>query len=197
MSPRSAALALLPVLLLASPAAVARDRADTPSAPAGAEAGYDTGMTRAMDAAAAQASAETSLPPEQRECLAKAVYFEARGEPEEAQAAVAAVVLNRVEDPQFPDTPCAVVRQGGETPPCQFSWWCDGRSDEPRDQESWKRALRIADLVGSGTVEDPTGGALYFHHTRVSPSWSTAFEQVAEIGAHIYYSSGRGRDGNG
>ncbi|ACI99337.1 cell wall hydrolase [Rhodospirillum centenum] len=196
MSARSAALALLPVLLLASPDAVARDRADTPKGTAGAETGYDAGMTREMDETAARAA----LPPAQRECLAKAVYFEARGEPEKAQAAVAAVVLNRVEDPQFPDTPCDVVRQGGETPPCQFSWWCDGRSDRPRDQDSWRQALRIADLVGSGTVEDPTGGALYFHHTRVSPSWSAVFEQVAEIGAHIYYSSGsrgRGRDGNG
>lgn len=188
MSTRSAALALLPVLLLASPAAFARDRADTPKAPAGAETGYDAGMTRAMDEAAARAA----LPPEQRECLAKAVYFEARGESEEAQAAVAAVVLNRVEDPQFPDTPCDVVRQGGESPPCQFSWWCDGRSDQPRDQESWRRALRIADLVGSGTIDDPTRGALYFHHTRVNPSWSESFQQVVSIGGHIYY-----RDGNG
>ncbi|MGH6921343.1 MAG: cell wall hydrolase, partial [Geminicoccaceae bacterium] len=57
-------------------------------------------------------------------CLALAMYWEAQSEGPDGMLAVAAVVLNRVAHPEFPDTVCGVVRQGGESPPCQFSWWC-------------------------------------------------------------------------
>ena len=144
-------------------------------------------MVPASAEAASPSFRRAALHPEQKRCLAQAVYFEARGEPEEAKKAVAAVVLNRVRDPQFPDTPCDVVRQGGEKGPCQFSWWCDGRSDWPRDPNSWREALRVADLVARDPRQDPTQGALYFHREDVHPDWRTAFEPVAEIGRHIYY----------
>lgn len=121
------------------------------------------------------------------ECLAKAVYFEARGESEEGQRAVAAVVLNRVRSPRFPNTICAVVQQGGtRRRDCQFSWWCDGRSDEPRDKAAWVRATTIAHEMIQG-APDPTKGALYFHSTAVSPSWRRELRHLATIGAHIYY----------
>jgi len=125
--------------------------------------------------------------PEQKECLAQAIYFEARGETEEAQKAVANVVVNRAEHPEFPETPCGVVRQGGESPPCQFSWWCDGRSDIPEEREAWKTALQIAEEVAGNPQDDGTEGALYFHHLDVRPGWRRAFEKVAVIGAHVYY----------
>ncbi len=66
-------------------------------------------------------------------CLALALYWEAKAEGPEGMLAVASVVLNRVAHPEFPDTVCGVVKQGGETPPCQFSWWCDGASDRPTE----------------------------------------------------------------
>lgn len=125
---------------------------------------------------------------EDRYCLAQTLYFEARGEPPAGQRAVAAVVFNRVRHPRFPDSICEVVRQGGERPlgRCQFSWWCDGHSDQPRPSAAWQRALRLAEQL---TTRRQHGlqGALYFHNVRVAPSWSRRLERVARIGDHIYY----------
>ncbi len=121
------------------------------------------------------------------ECLAKTVYFEARGESVEGQRAVAAVVLNRVKSPDFPNSVCAVVQQGGTARRnCQFSWWCDGLSDMPKDTDAWIRAATIAHEMIQG-APDPTNGALYFHSTGVSPSWRSQLHRVSTIGAHIYY----------
>ena len=121
------------------------------------------------------------------DCLAKTIYFEARGESEQGQRGVAAVVLNRVDSQDFPDTVCEVVHQGGtDSKDCQFSWWCDGLSDEPKDKRAWERSRMIAREMLNG-APDPTNGALYFHHAKVSPSWRTAFKRMATIGAHIYY----------
>ncbi len=125
--------------------------------------------------------------PEQKQCIAQTIYHEARGEPEKAQRAVAAVVLNRAADPAFPDTPCDVVRQGGEDPPCQFSWWCDGRSDAPSESDAWIRALTIADEMVENPELDPTNGATFFHHVRVNPKWRYVFDHVATIGEHAFY----------
>lgn len=121
------------------------------------------------------------------ECLAKTIYFEARGESEEGQRAVAAVVLNRVRSADFPNTICGVVHQGGTgTKDCQFSWWCDGRSDKPKDRGSWEQAITTAYEMMTG-APDPTNGALYYHNARVSPSWRTQLRRLATIGAHVYY----------
>jgi spore germination cell wall hydrolase CwlJ-like protein len=121
------------------------------------------------------------------ECLAKTIYFEARGESEQGQRAVAAVVLNRVKSPKFPNTICEVVHQGGtDGRDCQFSWWCDGRGHEPKDVNAWIKAATIAREMIHG-APDPTNGALYFHTTSVSPSWRTQLRRMATIGAHIYY----------
>ncbi len=121
------------------------------------------------------------------ECLAKTIYFEARGESEEGQRAVGAVVLNRVKSRNFPNTICEVVHQGGtETRDCQFSWWCDGRSDRPKDREAWEQAVTIAYEVMTG-APDPTKGALYYHNASVSPSWRTQLRRLATIGEHVYY----------
>src|SRR4029078_12445796 len=83
-------------------------------------------------------------PAAELDCLAKTVYFEARGEKEKRQRAVAAVVLNRVKSSRFPDTICQVVHQGGTgSRDCQFSWWCDGLSDKPKDQKARTHADAI------------------------------------------------------
>lgn len=122
------------------------------------------------------------------ECLALAVYFEAAGEPLRGQQAVAHVVLNRAAQADFPGSVCAVVRQGGEQPPCQFSWWCDGRSDRPEPGQRWESAQRVArDALAGGSV-DPTGGALYFHRADLGRlTWTRPLEVAAYIGAHVYY----------
>ena len=121
-------------------------------------------------------------------CLALNVYHEARGEPEEGRVGVAWVVVNRAADPGFPPTVCEVVIQGGERlHRCQFSWWCDGRSDQPRDTEAWKAALVTAGMMVLGTVPDPTGGALYYHTLNVRPAWRLRFKVTGTIGQHIFY----------
>jgi spore germination cell wall hydrolase CwlJ-like protein len=101
--------------------------------------------------------------------------------------AVAAVVLNRVAHPEFPDTVCAVVTEGGEQPPCQFSWWCDGKSDRPTEPRAWTLAQRLARSVVAAPPRDPTRGALFFHNTSISTPWVRRREQTVQIGRHIFY----------
>lgn len=122
-------------------------------------------------------------------CLALNVYFEARGESELGQRAVGHVVLNRVASRKFPKSICEVVRQGGEQKRyrCQFSWWCDGHSDNPRNKLSWYSAIRISKEIIEGASVDPTNGALWYHAHYVSPYWRTAFLQGPTIGQHIFY----------
>ncbi|MEM7080940.1 MAG: cell wall hydrolase [Pseudomonadota bacterium] len=121
----------------------------------------------------------------EQQCLALAMYWEARGEGALGMQAVGAVVLNRARDPRWPTDICAVVQQGGETPPCQFSWWCDGKSDRPRDARSWRAAMTLADKLIHARRYDPTRGALYFHSTAVRPGWK--LRRTVRIGDHIFY----------
>ncbi|MFO7286878.1 MAG: cell wall hydrolase [Gammaproteobacteria bacterium] len=124
---------------------------------------------------------------EERRCLALTMYFEARSEGLEGMRAVGAVVLNRVESDLFPSTICEVVHQGGETPPCQFSWWCDGKSDVPRDRAQWELALRVAAEMLEDRGEDPTGGALFFHRSGIPMPWNVERTRTVEIHGHVYY----------
>jgi spore germination cell wall hydrolase CwlJ-like protein len=121
-------------------------------------------------------------------CLALNVYHEARSEPQAGQLAVAAVTLNRMRSEAFPDSVCAVVKQGGEQRNrCQFSWWCDGKSDRPTEAEAWNKAQRISRLALLGLVDDPTDEALYYHATYVKPRWSRKLERTVRINQHIFY----------
>lgn len=142
-------------------------------------------------AAAARPSPAHGDPPEpideQHRCLALAMYFEARNEGPEGMRAVGSVVLNRVESEDFPSTPCEVVKEGGETPPCQFSWWCDGRSDVPRDAELWQTALEVAAALLEDRGEDPTNGALFFHAATIRVPWRVERTRTAQILGHVYY----------
>ncbi len=122
-------------------------------------------------------------------CLAQNIYFEARSEPVAGMLAVGHVVLNRVASDRFPDSVCKVVRQGGEQRlhRCQFSWWCDGRSDEPLNQVAWDASRLMAWFIYNGQTTDPTGGALWYHADYVKPYWREAFVTGPQIGRHIFY----------
>lgn len=133
-----------------------------------------------------------------RFCLAQNIYFESANQPFAGRVAVANVVLNRVEDLQFPNEVCDVVYQAklrenwkGNMVPirnqCQFSWYCDGKSDEPTDSVTWMQSLRIAHLVLEGEVPDLTEGALYYHADFVSPYWAPYLTKVVTIDNHIFY----------
>ena len=123
------------------------------------------------------------------DCLALNIYHEARGEPLDGRVAVAQVVMNRVGDPAFPGQVCEVVRQGGERPQdtCQFSWWCDGRDDRPGDLSAWTGSKDLARRILAGSVDDPTGGALWYHASHVDPDWNWDMIQQAKIGRHVFY----------
>jgi spore germination cell wall hydrolase CwlJ-like protein len=120
-------------------------------------------------------------------CLALALYWEAKSEGAAGMRAVASVVLNRVAHPRFPDTVCAVVTQGGQDPPCQFSWWCDGKSDRPIEPHAWRLAQQIAKAALAKRPIDPTRGALFFHNTSIPTPWLRKRERTVQIGRHIFY----------
>jgi N-acetylmuramoyl-L-alanine amidase len=120
-------------------------------------------------------------------CLALTMYWEAKGEGRTGMLAVASVVLNRVAHRSFPDSVCGVVKQGGEAPPCQFSWWCDGKSDRPTEPEQWRLARQIAQTALAKPPPDRTRGALFFHNTSIATPWLRKRERTVQIGRHIFY----------
>ena len=120
-------------------------------------------------------------------CLARTIYWEAKSEGAAGMEAIANVVMNRLGHEGFPDTICAVVRQGRERGACQFSWWCDGRPDDAKENESYASAKEIARKALNRQLPDRTGGALYFHHRKVTPKWSAKYIKTANVGDHIFY----------
>ena len=117
----------------------------------------------------------------QHECLAGAVYFEAKGEPLHGQLSVAEVILNRARSGRFPASACGVVKQRG-----QFSFIRGGRFPAiARSSLAWKRAVAIAHIAVRDLAESPAPKALFFHAKRVSPRWRLT--RVAAVGNHIFY----------
>jgi N-acetylmuramoyl-L-alanine amidase len=160
--------------------------------------GYDVASVRESDSyKAARKAARNSrsslstqsrvnkVDPQSQRCLAMVLYWEARGEGRQGMVAVGSVVMNRVADHRFPDSVCAVVYQGGESPPCQFSWWCDGKSDYPSQRQSWVKATNVANNLLTARPKDPTDGALFFHNTSIRNPWDRNL--TARIGNHIFY----------
>lgn len=139
---------------------------------------------QSLDTLVAAYAAEAAASPDQ-ECLANAVYFEARGESLRGQLAVAEVVLNRASSGRFPASVCGVVVQ-----PAQFSFVRRGhmpRAD--RSSEAWRRAVAIARLAVEGSAPRVVpASCLWYHANYVSPSWGRRLEQSAHIGLHIFYS---------
>ena len=105
------------------------------------------------------------------------------------KVAVGHVALNRAADRRFPRNVCSVIRQGGykRLHRCQFSWWCDGRSDQPLETLAWRESQEIAWDVLRGASRDPTSGALWYHADYVSPDWSGELAKGRQIGRHIFY----------
>ena len=121
-------------------------------------------------------------------CIATAVYFEARGEPLEGQAAVAWVVLNRVNSWRYPNTACEVVKEDEHRRhQCQFSYMCDGKREDVYDDWAYTKALAITMLTAAGFVQDPSLGATHYHATRVTPWWAAELHRTVRIDNHIFY----------
>jgi spore germination cell wall hydrolase CwlJ-like protein len=122
-------------------------------------------------------------------CLARAVYFEARSESELGQLAVAKVILNRVKDPEYPKTICGVVYQGsGRRNSCQFSFACDGLPDDVRSAASWASAKRIARKAIAGDAHVAAiSTATNYHADYVKPKWAKSMKRLIKIGRHVFY----------
>jgi spore germination cell wall hydrolase CwlJ-like protein len=122
-------------------------------------------------------------------CLAQAIYFEARGEPYRGQVAVAQVVMNRLAYPLYPKTICGVVFQdASRRDACQFSFACDGIPEVVNEPEAWKQAEDIAQKVADGELYLPeVGNATHYHATYVYPDWAPELKRVTKIGQHIFY----------
>jgi len=141
-----------------------------------------------------------SLQATERECLALNIYHESRSDNFAGRVAVADVVINRVNSKHFPDTICGVVHQAktrvnwkGNVVPvrsmCHFSWYCDGMSDEPIEDDAWDDAQIIAEMVQRDGFRGISEGATHYHATYVSPNWTSdrGMVPVGRIGLHKFY----------
>ncbi len=147
---------------------------------------------------------------EQELCMAKNIYHEARSDNVAGMYAVADVVLNRVQDSRYPNTVCDVVYQGPvreswktkndpDLPDdqriyypkrhmCQFSWYCDGKSDDVHDETAWALSQEIAyKIMNDRKHRGITEGSTHYHATYVNPKWSKELTTVGRIGSHIFY----------
>ena len=121
-------------------------------------------------------------------CLALNIYFEARSEPIEGQIAIAEVTLNRVASANYPNDVCSVVLQENKDG-CQFSWWCDGKSDQPREHNSLRTSKALAELMlNEGHHITVIGNeATHYHSNDVHPYWANDLHKIRRIGKHIFY----------
>jgi len=131
-------------------------------------------------------------------CLAQNIYFEAGNQPLAGKIAVAQVTQNRVNHLNYPSSICGVIYDAkwrtnwkGEQVPirnmCQFSWFCDGKSDEPVDSPTWLYSMHVARDVIQGKYGDITEGATHYHSDKVNPYWSSSLNQTVIINNHIFY----------
>jgi len=135
-------------------------------------------------------------------CMAKNIFFEAAVESTAGKLAVAQVTLNRVESKHYPNTVCEVVYEGphytasdGQLLPkrdrCQFSWYCDGRGDDPREgSKMWDEAQELARyiLLRQDELPDITDGALHYHANYIdAPRWASHKRVSTRIDTHIFY----------
>ena len=121
-------------------------------------------------------------------CLAVALFFETRGEPQEGMEAVANVIINRVEDSRYPDTVCGVVWE-----PYAFSYTHDGLSDDPKrhtgyqDKLAWVKAQEVAKDALQGNLLGIT--STHYHATNVLPFWAKHYILDTRVGNHLFYTN--------
>ncbi len=148
------------------------------------------------EAALAAPVALAGNPQREKHCLATALYFEARGETEMGQKAVAEVILTRAQSGRYPRSICGVVYQNSHKHlACQFTFTCDGIADRPRDAGAWKLANDIAHttLMTKRFKRPITKWATHYHADYVRPRWASKLTRTATVGTHIFYREFAGR----
>jgi spore germination cell wall hydrolase CwlJ-like protein len=161
--------------------------------PASYQPGTDSFGGTAISPSQAELLAQVFL--QQGNCLADAMYYEARGEGRAGQLAIAEVVYNRMRSRYYPETICGVVFEGSNLHTgCQFSFTCNGEMAKRRKSPVvWRRTQRLALQIVTGIVQlrNTTGGALSFHATDVDPAWAGTMDRTVQIGHHIFYRPAR------
>ena len=149
-----------------------------------------------LGASSASAWSSTDEYYEALNCMALNIYHEARSESQIGQYAVAYVTLNRVFDDRYPNNICDVVFQANRDSAgriklnqCQFSWYCDGKSDKARDKQKWIQSIINANYVinNYSRENDPTIGSTMYHAVYVKPYWARDYQHTVRIGLHIFY----------
>ncbi len=121
-------------------------------------------------------------------CLTEALYYEARGESIEGQAAVAEVILNRKASSRYPNTICGVVNQGtGRMHACQFSYTCDGKPESMSNAAARRDVGKVARAVMDGAPRLIPTDVTHYHTTAVNPHWASQYERTGQIGVHVFY----------
>lgn len=177
--------AVVPVVLTAKNDAGALHLNATP---ASYQPGTDAFGGTAISPSQAELLAQVFL--QQGNCLADAMYYEARGEGRAGQLAIAEVIYNRMRSRYYPGTICGVVFEGaGLRTGCQFSFTCSGDMARRRSAVVWRRTQRLALQIVTGIVQlqNTTGGALSFHAENVDPAWAGTMDRTVQIGHHIFY----------
>lgn len=152
-------------------------------------------VLRGPSATVEQAPAEPQVDPRQHNCLSQAIYYEARGETQQGQVAVAEVVMNRVRSGAYPSSICGVVYQGSHlSTGCQFTFTCDGSLNHRPRGRAWERAQRIASAVMLGYTRPVTNHATHYHTTAVNPVWNSGLVPTTQIGVHQFYRFPRGAE---
>ena len=172
----------LPSTTPAAPAlATSSEAATAPSEPSAPVASRVTPIPPESTTAVSEPTAGRTASRADEDCLATAVYFEAKGEPRRGQLAVAQVILNRTRSGRFPTTVCGVVKQRG-----QFSFVHGGRFPTvSHSSAGWREAVSVAHKVAEGAAERVASDALFFHARGVSAGWHAT--RVAQIGNHVFY----------
>jgi spore germination cell wall hydrolase CwlJ-like protein len=190
------AVASMPVL---EPLPVIEEKATFRLASLPADSGQTEGVTSAARTSGRMGETSTRLShllllPESdlraaQKCLAEAVYFEARGEPERGQYAVAQVVMNRTRSGFYPNKVCKVVYQNKHMfNACQFSFACDRYPDKVYSRSAWDRAMRIAkDVTENGAWLPEVGGATHYHADYIRAWWAPKMIRLAKLGRHIFF----------
>jgi spore germination cell wall hydrolase CwlJ-like protein len=134
------------------------------------------------------APVEPQIDARQHNCLSQAIYYEARGETQRGQAAVAEVVMNRVRSRHYPNSICGVVYEGSHrSTGCQFTFTCDGSVGHRPRGRAWAQAQRVATAVMLGYNRPVTQGATHYHTFAVNPVWNSGLVRTTSIGSHVFY----------
>jgi len=143
-----------------------------------------------------QSTAAVRIDPVQLNCMSKNIYFEAAVESTAGKLAVAQVTMNRVRSSRYPDSICEVVYEGRHDASgfplrdrCQFSWYCDGKGDEPRDTPAWRESQEIAEyIIRTPSLIDITDGSTHYHADYIdAPRWAKKKKRLVKIDTHIFY----------